>query len=50
VAAIIDFVDEVAAGRIEALVADTEAMLRHDWPQIANLYVKPQGQRRGTST
>jgi cation diffusion facilitator family transporter len=50
VAAIIDFVDEIAVGRIEQLVANTEAALRRDWPQIANLYVKPQAQPRGTST
>jgi cation diffusion facilitator family transporter len=50
VAAIVDFVDEVPVGRVEQLVSDTEARLRHDWPQIANLFVKPQAQPRGTST
>jgi cation diffusion facilitator family transporter len=50
VGASIDFEDDVTVGRIEQLVSETEARLRHDWPQIARLYVKPQAQPRGTST
>ncbi|WP_294391911.1 cation diffusion facilitator family transporter [uncultured Sphingomonas sp.] len=42
VAASVDFEDAVAVGRIEQLIADTEARLRQAWPQIANVYIKPK--------
>jgi len=42
VAASVDFEDAVAVGTIERLIADTEAKLRADWPQIASVYIKPQ--------
>ena len=42
VAASVDFEDKVAVGAIEQLIADTEAKLRHDWPQIATVYIKPK--------
>ncbi len=41
VAADIDFVDAVPVGRIEAMIADVEAALRADWPEIDRLYLKP---------
>jgi cation diffusion facilitator family transporter len=50
VAASVDFVDEVSAGRIEQLIAEVEVALHRNWPQISNLYVKPKAQPRGTST
>jgi cation diffusion facilitator family transporter len=42
VAASVDFEDPVAAGAIEHLIAETEAQLRRDWPQIASVYIKPK--------
>jgi divalent metal cation (Fe/Co/Zn/Cd) transporter len=42
VAASVDFEDPVAAGTIEQLIAETEAQLRRDWPQIASVYIKPK--------
>ena len=42
VAASVDFEDAVAVGTIERLIADTEAALCRDWPQIASIYVKPK--------
>lgn len=52
VAASVDFEDAVAVGAIEQLIADAEADLRRDWPQISSVYIKPkpQVQRDGTST
>lgn len=42
VAASVDFEDAVAVGAIEQLIADTEAQLRADWPEIATVYIKPK--------
>jgi len=42
VAASVDFEDRVAVGAIEQLIAQTEAQLRADWPQIASVYIKPK--------
>jgi cation diffusion facilitator family transporter len=42
VSASVDFVDSVAVGDIERLIADTEAELREAWPQIASVYIKPK--------
>ena len=42
VAASVDFEDAVAVGAIERLIADTEARLRREWPQIASVYIKPK--------
>jgi cation diffusion facilitator family transporter len=42
VAISVDFVDRVAVGDIERLIADTEAELRAAWPEISNIYVKPK--------
>ena len=42
VAAVVDFEDEVRAGDVERVIAEAEAALRHDWPTIASLYVKPK--------
>lgn len=42
VAAEVDFEDEVRAGDVERVIAEAEARLRHDWPTIASLYVKPK--------
>jgi len=42
VAASVDFEDPIAVGRIEHLIAETEAQLRADWPQIASIYIKPK--------
>jgi cation diffusion facilitator family transporter len=42
VAASVDFVDAIAVGDIERLIADTEAALRAAHPQIANVYIKPR--------
>ncbi len=42
VAMSVDFDDAVPAGTIERLVADMEARLKRDWPQIARVYIKPQ--------
>jgi cation diffusion facilitator family transporter len=42
VAASVDFEDPVAVGAIEFLIAETEAQLRRDWPQIASVYIKPK--------
>ena len=41
VAASVDFEDAIAVGAIERLIADTEARLRQEWPQIASVYIKP---------
>jgi cation diffusion facilitator family transporter len=42
VAASVDFVDAVAVGDIEILIANTEAALRAAHPQIASVYIKPR--------
>ena len=42
VAASVDFEDAVSVGAIEQLIADTEAQLRREWPQIASVYIKPK--------
>jgi cation diffusion facilitator family transporter len=42
VAASVDFEDAVPVGRIEALIAEIETVLRRDWPEIATLYIKPR--------
>jgi len=42
VAASVDFEDPIAVGAIERLIAETEAQLRSDWPQIASVYIKPK--------
>ena len=42
VAASVDFEDPIAVGAIEHLIAETEAQLRADWPQIASVYIKPK--------
>ena len=42
VAASVDFEDRVAVGAIEALIAETEAKLRAEWPEIASVYIKPK--------
>jgi cation diffusion facilitator family transporter len=42
VAASVDFVDSVPAGAVERLIAEVEAGLRRDWPEIASLYIKPR--------
>ncbi len=42
VAASVDFVDAVAVGHIERLIADTEAALRSEYPQITSVYIKPK--------
>ena len=42
VAASVDFDDPIAVGAIEVLIAETEAQLRRDWPQIASVYIKPK--------
>lgn len=42
VSASVDFRDAVPVGRIEALIAEVEAALRRDWPEIDALYIKPR--------
>jgi cation diffusion facilitator family transporter len=42
VSASVDFEDAVPVGRIEILIADVEAALRRDWPEIDSLYIKPR--------
>ena len=42
VAASVDFVDHIAAGAVERLIADTEVELRRTWPVIGAIYVKPR--------
>lgn len=42
VAADVDFADEGRVGALEAVIAETEAALRLDWPEILALYVKPK--------
>jgi cation diffusion facilitator family transporter len=42
VAASVDFVDAVAVGDIEILIADTEAALKAAHPQITSVYIKPK--------
>ncbi len=42
VAADVDFVDSVPVGRIEAMIAEVEAELKRDWPEIGALYIKPR--------
>jgi cation diffusion facilitator family transporter len=42
VGADVDFVDSVPVGAVEALIADIEARLRGDWPEIGSLYIKPK--------
>jgi len=50
VAASVDFEDQVAVGAIELLIAETEAQLRADWPQIASVYIKPKAQAQPDGT
>ena len=50
VAASVDFEDAVAVGVIERLIADTEAQLRREWPQIASVYIKPKACAGAAST
>jgi cation diffusion facilitator family transporter len=38
----VDFEDEVPVGRVEAMIAETEAELRERWPSIRAIYIKPQ--------
>lgn len=38
----VDFEDHVAVGEIERVIAEVEAQLRHDWPVISGLYIKPK--------
>jgi cation diffusion facilitator family transporter len=42
VGADVDFVDAVPAGAVERMIAEIEADLRHDWPEIGSLYIKPK--------
>jgi len=49
VAASVDFEDPVAVGAIEHLIAETEAQLRRDWPQIASVYIKPKASTAPTA-
>jgi len=42
VATSVDFVDSVSAGSVETLIADVEARLREDWPEIGSVYIKPR--------
>lgn len=42
VAASVDFVDAIEVGHIERLIADTEAALRAEYPQITSVYIKPK--------
>lgn len=48
VAADVDFVDSVPVGRIETLIADVEAELKRDWPEIGALYIKPRAGAGGS--
>ena len=50
VAASVDFEDAVAVGVIEQLIADAEADLRREWPQIASVYVKPKASAQPAGT
>jgi len=50
VAASVDFEDAVAVGAIERLIADTEARLREQWPQIASVYIKPKAEPQAAGT
>ena len=42
VGADVDFVDSVPAGAVEVMIAEIEAALRRDWPEIGSLYIKPK--------
>jgi cation diffusion facilitator family transporter len=42
VGADVDFVDTVPAGAVETMIAEVEAALRRDWPEIGSLYIKPK--------
>jgi cation diffusion facilitator family transporter len=42
VGADVDFVDAVPAGAVEVMIAEVEAALRRDWPEIGSLYIKPK--------
>jgi cation diffusion facilitator family transporter len=42
----VDFVDAVPVGRIEAMIAEAEIELRHRWPAIRAIYIKPQAKPR----
>jgi cation diffusion facilitator family transporter len=44
----VDFVDAVPVGTIERMIADVEADLRRDWPEIGSLYIKPKAMVNGT--
>ena len=41
VAVEVDFEDAVPVGRIEAMIAEVEAELREEWPEVSSLFVKP---------
>jgi cation diffusion facilitator family transporter len=45
VGADVDFVDAVSAGAVELMIAEVEAALRRDWPEIGSLYIKPKAMR-----
>lgn len=47
VAVSVDFEDATPVGRVEQLVAEVEGALRRDWPQIAGVFVKPEGDGAG---
>jgi cation diffusion facilitator family transporter len=49
VGADVDFVDTVPAGAVEAMIAEVEAALRRDWPEIGSLYIKPKVMVNATS-
>ncbi len=38
----VDFVDTVPAGAVERMIAEIEADLRREWPEIGSLYIKPK--------
>jgi cation diffusion facilitator family transporter len=48
VGADVDFVDAVPAGAVERMIADVEADLRADWPEIGSLYIKPKAMVNAT--
>lgn len=44
----VDFVDAVPVGAIERMIAEVEADLRRDWPEIGSLYIKPKAMVNAT--
>jgi len=44
----VDFVDAVPVGAVERMIAEVEADLRRDWPEIGSLYIKPKAMVNGT--